>query len=83
MSLLTTHLVLLARVGDSPLQSCSLLVCMGTQCNVFNVAIGGFVQYSFLGPVPDGSTSMTISVSADVASTCTSQKLLFDDFTLE
>jgi hypothetical protein len=66
-----------------PLQLCSLLVCIGTQCNIFDVLMGGFVQYSFLGPVPDGSTSVSISVSVDVASTCTGQMLLFDDFKLE
>jgi hypothetical protein len=47
--------------------------------------MGGFVQFSFLGLVPDGNTSMTISVSADGASAgnCTGQMLCFDDFKLE
>ncbi len=57
---------------------------MGAQCNVFDVAMAaGFVQFSFLGPVPDGSTSMTISVSSGGASSCTGNMLLFDDFALE
>ena len=79
------------RWEDFENDSCNLQACMDSKCQIFTVTQGTtshdnqFVYYSFLGPVPDGSTTMTISVSADGASAgrCVGFFLLFDDFALE